>query len=124
MILPMRKIYLMIMKNVRNKNREIIFCETLAKALELQNKVCIDFLQEEGLIFVSNAPLFETSTTFRLSGKDHKVCRDKDLIFVLTEIYELNSYNPSILFADIKIDVFNDIPVAIISMKSDREDEI
>ena len=82
------------MKNVRNKNREIIFCETLAKALELQNKVCIDFLQEEGLIFV------------------------------LTEIYELNSYNPSILFADIKIDVFNDIPVAIISMNPDREDKI
>ena len=124
MILPMRKIYLMIMKNVRNKNREIIFCETLAKDLELQNKVCIDFLQEEGLIFVSNTPLFETSTIFRLSGKDHKVCRDKDLIFVLTEIYELNSYNPSMLFADIKIDVFNDIPVAIISMKPDREDEI
>ena len=114
----------MIMKNVRNKNREIIFCETLAKALELQNKVCIDFLQEEGLIFVSNTPLFETSTIFRLSGKDHKVCRDKDLIFVLTEIYELNSYNPSMLFADIKIDVFNDIPVAIFSMKPDREDEI
>lgn len=112
------------MKNVRNKNREIIFCETLAKDLELQNKVCIDFLQEEGLIFVSNTPLFETSTIFRLSGKDHKVCRDKDLIFVLTEIYELNSYNPSMLFADIKIDVFNDIPVAIISMKPDREDEI
>ena len=48
----------------------------------------------------------------------------KDLIFVLTEIYELNSYNPSILFADIKIDVFNDIPVAIISMNPDREDKI
>lgn len=110
------------MKDIRNKNRAIVFCESLAKALGLQHKVCIDFLQEEGLIFVSNTPLFETTTTFRLSGKDNKICKDKDLIFVLTEIYELNSYNPSLLFTDIKIDLYRDIPVAIISMKPDRED--
>lgn len=112
----------MIMKDIRNKNRAIIFCKSLAKALDLQHKVCIDFLEEEGLIFVSNTPLFETSMTFRLSGNEYKVCKDKDLIFVLTEIYELNSYNPTLLFADIKIDLYNDIPVAIISMKPDKED--
>jgi len=118
----MKDIYLMIMKDIRNKNRAIIFCKSLAKALDLQHKIYIDFLEKEGLIFVSSTPLFETSMPFRLSGKENKICRDKDLILVLTEIYELNSYTPSLLFADIKIDLYNSIPVAIISMKSDRED--
>ena len=116
----MKKIFLMMMKDIRNKNRAIIFCESLAKALDLQHRVYIDFLEEEGRIFVSSTPLFETSMPFRLSGKEHKICRDIDLIFVLTEIYELNSFTPSLLFADIKIDIYNDIPVAIISMKPDR----
>lgn len=118
----MKDIYLMIMKDIRNKKRSIVFCKSLAKALDLQHKVFIDFLEEEGLIFVSGNPVFETSIPFRLSGKEHKICKDKDLIFVLTEIFELNSYNPSIIFSDIKIDLHNDIPVAIISMKPDRED--
>lgn len=118
----MKEIYLMLMKEIRNKNRAIIFCKSLAKALDLQHKIYIDFLEEEGRIFVSSTPLFETSMPFRLFGKKDKICRDKDLIFVLTEIYELNSYNPSIIFSDIKIDLHNDIPVAIISMKPDRED--
>ena len=118
----MKEIYLMLMKDIRNKNRAIIFCRSLAKALDLQHKVYIDFLEEEGRIFVSSTPLFETSMPFRLSGKEHKICRDRDLIFVLTEIYELNSYTPSLIFADIKIDIYDNIPVAIILMKPDRED--
>ena len=118
----MNEIFLMMIKDIRNKNRAIIFCESLAKALDLQHRVYIDFLEEEGRIFVSSTPLFETSMPFRLSGNKDKICKDKDLIFVLTEIYELNSYTPSLLFADIKIDIYDNIPVAIILMKPDRED--
>lgn len=117
----MKDLYIMVIKDIRNKNRAIVFWKSLAKVLGLQNKICVDFLVEEGLIFVTNTPLFDTSMTFRLTGKDDKICRDKDLILVLTEIYELNSYNPTLFFSDIHIDFYENTPVAIISMKADEE---